>query len=203
MVLHVFPHWTWPGRDGETIDVWCYSNCDDVQLFLNGVSLGRKTMPRDSHLAWDVKYVPGMLEAHGYRGGKRVATKRIETTTTPSRLVLASERTKLRADGADVAAVTVSACDDANRFCPTADVDVTFSLTGAGRILGHGNGDPSDHTPHASKSRRLFNGLCQVLVQSSTTAGQIVLTARAGRLVETLAMESTIRRVRAPGGNRL
>jgi beta-galactosidase len=180
-VLHVFPHWTWPGREGQAIDVRCFSNCDEVELVLNEESLGRKPMPRNSHLAWIVPYTPGVLEARGFRGVKRVATKRVETATAPARIAASvvwpsrpymGGTPMLRTD-----IVTISAVDAAGRLCPTANNEITFNLTGPARILGHGNGDPSDHTPHGSPSRRLFNGLCQVIVQRNGSKGHIVLEA--------------------------
>jgi beta-galactosidase len=178
-VLHIFPHWTWPGREGEPIDVRCFSNCDEVELFLNGTSLGRKPMVRNSHLAWDVRYAPGVLEGHGYRAGKRVATQRIETAGIPQRIVLTSPVPLQR-----VAIVTVCAVDAAGRSCPTADASIDFTLSGPGRILGLGNGDPSDHAPPSARSRRLFNGLCQVIVLANLCDESLRLAARADGLAD-------------------
>jgi len=90
-LLHIFPHWNWPGKEGEVISVWAYSNCEEVELFLNGQSLGRKTMKRNSHLEWPVKHAPGTLLARGYKGGKEVLTAKVETTGTPSTLKLTQE----------------------------------------------------------------------------------------------------------------
>ncbi|HEV2293083.1 MAG TPA: beta-galactosidase GalA [Tepidisphaeraceae bacterium] len=185
-VLHLLPHWTWPGREGEPIDVRALSNCDEVELLLNGKSLGRKPMPRNSHLAWSIPYAPGVLEAHGYRGRKRIATKRVETTGPPAEIratvAWASRPIAGETHGPRGVIVTVSAADAAARFCPTADTEITFSLSGPGRILGLGNGDPSDHTPHDSRSRRLFNGLCQVIVECEPAGAPIQLIARADGL---------------------
>ncbi|MGB7158862.1 MAG: glycoside hydrolase family 2 TIM barrel-domain containing protein [Tepidisphaeraceae bacterium] len=193
-VLHLFPHWTWPGREGETIDVQCYSNCDEVELFLNGASLGRQPMPRNAHLAWPVKYEPGVLEAHGYRAGQRIAMKRIETTGAPQRIVLKQWHGRPARAPREIGIVTVSSVDATGRFCPTADLAIDFTLTGPGRIFGLGNGDPSDHTPHASRSRNLFNGLCQVMSQA-TASGRIVLAARADGLpTATLGIRGTVKR---------
>jgi len=100
-VLHLYPHWNWAGREGQETAVVCFSNHEAVELFLNGVSLGKKDMPRNGHLEWKVAYAPGALEARGYRGGKVVATTRVETTGAPAQLVLTPDRTVINADGAD------------------------------------------------------------------------------------------------------
>ena len=146
-VLHVFPHWNWPGREGETIEVRVHSNCDEVELFLNETSLGRQTMPRNGHLSWNVEYTPGVLLARGIRAGQEIATTKIETTGEPATLALVPDRTTLTADGRDISVITVEARDAEGRLVPTASVPVTFKLHGPGRILGVGNGDPSSHEP--------------------------------------------------------
>ena len=146
-VLHVFPHWNWPGREGQEIEVRAHSNCDEVELFLNDTSLGRQTMPRNGHLSWKVNYTPGTLLARGFRNGQEIATTKVETTGEPAALTLVPDRTTLTADGRDVSVITVEARDAQGRLVPTANVPVTFTLRGPGRILGVGNGDPSSHEP--------------------------------------------------------
>jgi len=143
-VLHLYPHWNWAGREGQEINVVCYSNHEAVELFLNGASLGRKDMPRNGHLEWKVAYTPGTLEARGFRGGRRVDSTRVETTGVPAQLVLTPDREVVSADGADVAVFTVAARDAQGRLVPTAGNLVKFSVTG-GRIIGVGNGDPGCH----------------------------------------------------------
>jgi beta-galactosidase len=145
-VLHLFPHWNWAGREGQQIDVVCFSNHEAVELLLNGVSLGKKDMPRNSHLEWKVAYASGALEARGYRGGTVVETTRLESTGAPAQLVLTPDRTAVNADGADVAVFTVSARDAHGRTVPTAANLVNFEVKG-GRIIGVGNGDPGCHEP--------------------------------------------------------
>ena len=142
-MLHLFPHWNWPGREGQTIEVRAHSNCEEVELFLNGVSLGRKKMARNGHLAWQVRYAPGTLLARGYRAGRAVLTRKVETTGPAAALALHADRTSIRADGRDLAVVTVEHRDRAGRLVPTANHRVDFSVEGPGRILGVGNGDPS------------------------------------------------------------
>lgn len=143
-VLHILPHWNWAGKEGQNISVWVYSNLDEVDLSLNGKSLGRKPMPRNGHVEWSVAYQPGTLQADGYRGGKLVKSEKVETTGGASALVLTPDRTAIHANGEDVAVYTVEAVDAKGRLVPGADNDVSFAVTG-GHILGVGNGDPSSH----------------------------------------------------------
>jgi beta-galactosidase len=146
-VLHLLPHWNWPGREGQEIDVWVHSNCEEVELFLNGVSQGRKAMPKNSHLAWKVKYAPGTLVARGFTGGKAILTDQVETTGEPAAIQLTPHRPTIKADGEDVSVITVQASDAQQRMVPTADNEVTFEISGPGKIIGVGNGDPSSHEP--------------------------------------------------------
>jgi beta-galactosidase len=146
-VLHLLPHWNWPGKEGQNIDVWCFSNCREVELFLNGKSLGRKTMERNSHLKWAVKYEPGTLSAKGYNDGKPVVEIKVETTGEPAAVRLEPDRTIINANGEDISVITVSMRDARNRIVPTATNLVHFGLNGPGKILGVGNGDPSCHEP--------------------------------------------------------
>jgi beta-galactosidase len=110
-VLHILPHWNWPGKEGQPIDVWVHSNCDEVELFVNGQNLGCKAMERNGHLEWQVNYAPGVLQAKGYRNGQQVATAERKTTGAPARIVLCPDRATLCADGEDVAMVNVSIVD--------------------------------------------------------------------------------------------
>ena len=188
-VLHLFPHWDWAGREGQEIDVWCYTNFPKVELFLNGKSLGRKKVEKNSHVEWKVKYEPGVLEARASRGGERLSflTSTRETTGTPSRLKLTADRQQISGDREDVSVVMVEVLDDKGRAVPTANDLVRFKLDGPGQIIGVGNGDPSCHeddkpsSPREAK-RSLFNGLAMVLVQSLKQAGEIKLLATSGKL---------------------
>jgi beta-galactosidase len=177
-VLHLLPHWNWHGREGQEIDVWCHSNLQQVELFLNGESLGRKDVARYSHVAWKVKFAPGALEARGYRDGQRVLTAKCETAGAPSRLALASDRQIMIADGQDVSVVEVRVLDQQGRFVPIADSALEFYLTGAGRLIGVGNGNPSSHESDKASRRRAFNGLCAAIVQSLRRPGQWNLEVR-------------------------
>ena len=144
-VLHLMPHWNWNGRESEPIDVRCFSNCDQVELFLNGQSLGRKSMPRNSHLRWSVNYTPGALAARGFKGGKLIAETAVETTGAPAALKLVPDRAQLRAGGEDVSVIAVAVVDAQGRTVPAASNFVSFELSGPGKILGVGNGDPICH----------------------------------------------------------
>jgi beta-galactosidase len=175
-VLHLFPHWNWRGHEGEEIPVWVYSNCDWVELFLNGISLGVQTMRSNSHLEWKVKYAPGKLVARGMRNGK-VLECTVETTDAPAAIVLEPDRASIAADGADVSLVTVKIVDDQGRIAPAATNSVTFKVSSPGQLLGVGNGDPSSHEPDKGDQRSAFNGLCLAIVQSTHTHGAIAIQA--------------------------
>jgi beta-galactosidase len=180
-VLHLFPHWNWAGREGREINVWCDSNCEEVELFLNGRSLGRKTMKTNSHLAWAVNYAPGTLLARGYKNGREIITGQVETTGAPASVQLTPHKSTIAADGEDVSIITVQANDAQGRPVPTASSEIAFEIAGPGRIIGVGNGDPSSQEPDqyvaGGWKRSLFNGLAQVIVRSAGQPGEITLTA--------------------------
>ena len=175
-VLHLFPHWNWPGHEGEEISVWVYSNCEKVELFLNGISLGAQVMRTNSHLEWKVKYAPGTLVAKDTRNGKTLETT-VETTGEPAAIKLEPDRTALTADGVDISLVTVKIVDSQGRTVPVATNAMTFSVTGPGQLLGLGNGDPSCHELDKGKQRSAFNGLCLAIIQSSRARGAIAIQA--------------------------
>ena len=146
-LVHLLPHWNWLGKEGQPIRVWAHSNCDEIELFLNERSLGRQRVKQNSHVEWEVPYQPGRLIARGLRNGVEVAGDQIETTGPPLAIKLTPHRSTLQADGQDVAVVTVEVVDAEGRPVPTADQEITFAVTGAGKICGVGNGDPSSHEP--------------------------------------------------------
>ena len=146
-VLHLLPHWNWPGKEGKEIEVRALSNCDEVELFLDGQSLGKKAKRRIAELSWEVAYRPGTLFAKGYRDGQQVAEAKVETTGVPAAIELTAPLTTIDADGQDVALVSVAVVDDKGRLVPTASDDIVFKIEGPGRIIGVGNGDPSSHEP--------------------------------------------------------
>jgi beta-galactosidase len=179
-VLHISPHWNWKDKRGQPIEVWVNTNADDVELFLNGKSLGKKVMPRNSHLNWQVNYEPGILSAIAFKNGKKLSAK-VETTGVPTEVVLTPYKTTMLADGKDVSVINVSVVDREGREVPDADNMIRFSISGNGKIIGVGNGDPSSHEPdkcpEGAWQRSLFNGKCQVIVQSDKKSGSIKFDA--------------------------
>jgi beta-galactosidase len=176
-VLHLFPHWNWEERIGEPVEVWVHSNLNEVELFLNGKSLGSKKVEPLTHLAWKVPYEPGTLEARGSKGGQVVLTEKRETTGKIAALRLTPDRAAIGADGEDVSVLRVEGVDAAGRTVPTADDLVHFKIGGAGRLLGVGNGDPNCQESDKEPKRSLFNGLAQVMVQAGKTSGEITVEA--------------------------
>jgi beta-galactosidase len=176
-VLHLFPHWNWEQRLGEAISVWVHSNLEEVELFLNGRSQGRRKVEALTHLEWQVKYEPGAIEARGMKDGKVVMTARRETTGTPQTIRLTADRNEIAADGEDIAALRVEVLDSAGRPIPTADNLIKFRVSGPGILLGVGNGDPNCQESDKAPMRSLFNGLAQVIVQATKVPGTLVIEA--------------------------
>ena len=176
-VLHLFPHWNWEERIGEPVSVWVHSNLDEVELFLNGKSLGTKNVEPLTHLEWKVKYEPGTLEARGRKNGKIVLTEKRETTGAPSSIKLSADRLQIDADGSDLSMLRVEALDKQGRPVPTASNEISFRVTGNGSLIGVGNGDPNCQESDKEPVRSLFNGLAQAIIQASRTPGEIVIEA--------------------------
>jgi beta-galactosidase len=204
-MIHLFPHWNWAGREGDFIPVLCYTNCDTVELFLNGKSLGvqgywfprsgmqerwpnlpaRSKAPRttsDLHLTWTVPYQPGTLKAVGRKDGEIVLVEELVTTGQPAAVELLVDRPVIAADRRDVAHVTARIVDALGRVVPTACNEVSFEIQGAGKIIGIDNGDPLSHADFMSLHRNVFNGLGLAIVQSTDTPGEIHLTAASSGL---------------------
>jgi beta-galactosidase len=177
--LHLFPHWDWAGKEGQDIPVWVYSNLDEVELFLNGKSLGVKAMPPLGHLEWQVKYAPGAIEARGRKGGKVVLKERRETTGEAKTIRLTADRTTINADGEDIAILRAEVLDARGRHIPTANRKLKFKVSGAGTLIGVGNGDPNCLESDKGSERSLYNGLAQLIVQSQKQPGTITVEAYA------------------------
>jgi len=141
--LHILPHWNWQGKEGQIIDVWAYSNCDEVELFLNKKSLGKQRVERNGHLEWKVKYMPGVLEAAGFKNGKKLVTDKVQTTGVPVAVHLAADTNIIRSNKEDIAMITVDALDKNKWRVPDAGNEITFSISGPGKIIGVGNGNPA------------------------------------------------------------
>jgi beta-galactosidase len=175
--LHLFPHWNFEGREGDQIPVWVYTNLDEVELFVNGASQGSKKVPHLGHVEWNVKYERGAIEARGSKDGKVVLTEKRETTGPAVAIRLTADRTEINADGEDLAVLTVEALDKEGRSVPTAGNLVAFKVSGEGALIGVGNGDPNCQESDKEPKRSLFNGLAQVIVQSTGTPGTIQIEA--------------------------
>ncbi|MDH7605744.1 MAG: beta-galactosidase GalB [Melioribacter sp.] len=181
-ILHVFPHWNW--KEGQIIDVWAYTNCDEVELFLNGNSMGIKRKSGDDiHLMWRLKFIPGILKAVGRKDGKEILTRQIKTADKPYKIYLEADRNIINADGKDLSFVTVKILDKDGTLVPYADNLINFEITGEGKIAGVDNGSQTSHEPFKANYRKAFNGMCLAVIQSSGKAGKIKLTAKSENLL--------------------
>lgn len=175
--LHMFPHWNWHGREGDEIPVWVYSNLEEVELLVNGTSLGRQKVPHLGHVQWNAKYEPGAIEARGFKDGKVVLTEKRETTGAAASIRLTADRTEISADGEDIAMLKVEALDKEGRPVPIANNKIAFTISGPGKLIGVGNGDPNCQESDKAPKRSLFNGLAQVIIQSTKRPGAIHIVA--------------------------
>ena len=201
-VLHLMPHWNRPatdvarpgrpaGRHGEgalvsrcvngrgEVKVWALTNVDRVDLSLNGRDLGTRVIPRGGYGEWFVRWEPGTLRATGWKGGRMVTERVVETTGPAVALKVEPDRMGAKADGRDAVPVRISAVDARGRTVPDACPSVRFSVSGPARSIGVGNGDPSCHDPEKGDRVRAFNGLCLAILQSTGRRGRVTLTARA------------------------
>ena len=183
-MVHLLPHWTWPGMDGKVIPVIAYSNCERVELFLDGESLGAKTMDADAmQVRWDVPYRPGVLKAVGCQteDGRRktVASCIHETAGQPAAIRLVCEESSLRADRTAIAHMTVEVVDAQGRVVPHANPEITVAVEGPARLIGLENGDPIDTTNYKLNHRKAFHGLLLAIVQTSGPAGRVTIRAAA------------------------
>ena len=198
-MIHLFPHWNWEGNEGKVIQVMAYTNCDSVELFVNGKSFGIKALefPRqgnsggwnrydrppvntttgDLHLVWDVPYEPGTLKAVGRKGGKVVVEEEIHTTGMPAAIRLSVDRNTINADPSDVAHVKVEVVDENGYVVPDANNLIQLTVEGAGNLIGFDNGNPRDSTSMKSSQRRTFNGLALAVIQSDSKPGSIRVQA--------------------------
>ena len=190
-VLHILPHWNLKGHEGDSIDVWVYSNCEEVELMVNGKNLGKQPMPENGHLSWKAVYQPGKVKAVGYRNGRRCMTQEIETTGEGQQIRVTADRLEIRADKKDVAVVCVEILDKKGRVVPTACEPLNLEVAGPVRILGVGNGNPAfqekerpEETDARTFSVDTFNGLAQILLQSTGNTGEATLTVRSDNLKE-------------------
>lgn len=178
-ILHIFPHWNFNKYDGENIAVHCYSNLDEVEIFVNGKSYGKKIMEKHWYLSWEnIVYEQGELKAVGYKNGSKIMEKTVRTTGEPYKIELVPYEKEV-ASG-DMAIVNVRILDKNGTLEPTADNELYFEIEG-GKFIGTGNGNPGDHSSEKVRVRRAFNGLCQVLVRSY--GKKIKITAKSNGLI--------------------
>ena len=176
-VLHLFPHWNW--TPGELVDVWAYyNNADEVELFLNGRSLGtRRKDDTTLHVLWRVPFEAGTLKAVTKKYGKIVLTKEIKTAGQPVRIQLVADKTNLKADGKDLSFITVKIVDKQGNLVPNANNLIEFKITGNAKIAGTDNGYQADTISLQSNKRNCWKGFALAIVQASEKKGNITLTA--------------------------
>lgn len=176
-VLHLFPHWNW--QPGQLVDVWVYyNNADEVELFLNGASLGvKRKSPDDLHLLWRVPFTPGTLKAVSRKGGKVVLQREVRTAGAPAGIQLQADRSKIQADGRDLSYVTLRIVDANGIPVPDAGNRIQFSIEGPGVIAGTDNGYQADTVSLKSPSRQCWKGMALAIVQSTGQPGVIRLKA--------------------------
>jgi len=181
-VLHIFPHWNW--KAGQTVDVWAYyNNADEVELFLNGKSVGvRSKKGEDLHVMWRIPFQPGILKAVSRKNGKTVLETEIKTAENPSQLKLTADRSTIKADENDLSFVTVDILDQKGTLAPNANNEINFSLKGNGKIVGVSSGDPVSHESFKGTKHTALNGKCLVVIQSGDKSGRLELTAKANGL---------------------
>jgi len=197
-MVHVLPHWNWPNRVGQTIPVIAYSNAEEVELFVNGKSHGKKVMGVDKvripvelrykkkmkhfdspyRLQWDVKYQAGDIKVVAYNKGKVVAEKQIYTAGIPAQVQLTADRNVIDADGYDLSFITADVLDKESHFVPNADNLIHFKVEGPGEVIAVGNGDSATVEPFVADYRRAFNGKALVVVRSKKgQTGEITVSA--------------------------
>lgn len=175
-VLHIFPHWNW--NPGQAVDVWAFTNCDEVELFLNGNSLGRQKKGKDDfNLVWRVQFEEGTLLAVGYRDGSEIMRSEVLTAGAPAALTLSPDRAEIKADGSDLSFITVTVSDRDGNTVPHAANLVTFSVEGPGTIAGVDNGSPTSMEPFSADYRKAYNGKCLVVLKAGKEKGEIRITA--------------------------
>ncbi len=182
-VLHILPDWNIDKnlknlKPGQLVDVWAYSNCEEVELFLNGRSLGTKTKTGDElHFSWKVPYEPGTLRATGRTDGNEILTEEVKTAGLPAKIILTADRQTIQAGGQDLSFITVQVTDKDNNPVPYANNLIYFTLEGNAMIAGTDNGNPVSMESFKSHEKRAFNGKCLLVIKSGTTTGPVKVTA--------------------------
>ncbi|MDO9542265.1 MAG: DUF4982 domain-containing protein [Kiritimatiellia bacterium] len=183
-MLHIFPHWNWEGKEAEKINVWVYSNCDEVELFLNDKSLGKKKSVKYSHIEWQVPYEPGKLSGKAYKGNKLICEKTIYTAGDPKIIKANPDRDQIKSDGRDLSFIKISIHDEKGNFHPLANNLMEINVEGNGKLIGMGSGDPRSHENPKGSIMKAFNGLLLAVVQSANTRGEIRINIKSRNLSE-------------------
>lgn len=200
-MIHLLPHWNWKGMEGKEIPVYCYTNLEAAELFVNGKSMGKKvkgvdlteikvdfaryepkTFKSKYRLSWNVPYEAGSIKVVGYKDGKVVEEKQINTAGKPCKINLSVDRREIAADGSDLAYVTIRIEDKNGNLCPNADNLVKFSVKGEGALLAVDNGNQTSVESFQAPQRKAFSGMCLAIIKSSKKAGKIELTAKSKSL---------------------
>jgi beta-galactosidase len=218
-MIHLFPHWNWKGKEGKVIQVMAYTNCDTVELFVNGKSFGAKSVqfPRpgnsgawnrydvppvsittgDLHLIWDVPYAAGTLKAVGRKGNKVVVEEEIKTTGMPAAIRLSVDKNTINAEPGDVAHLKVEVVDANGLAVPDANNPIRLTVEGAGNLIGFDNGNPRDSASMKSSQRKLFNGLALAVIQSNNKPGTVRVQAASPGIKEA-SLEITTQKLNSP-----
>ncbi|NMH86029.1 beta-galactosidase GalB [Flavivirga algicola] len=200
-MIHLLPHWNWKGMEGKNIPVYCYTNCDSAELFVNGKSMGRRVKGKDLtelkvdflryepktfkskyRLSWEVPYESGNIKVVGYKDGKAIQEKQIFTAGKPAKINLSVDRSMIKSDGEDLAYVTVRIEDKNGNLCPDADNLVSFSVKGVGELLAVDNGNQTSLESFQADHRKAFSGMCLAILKSSEKSGEIKLIAKSKKL---------------------
>ncbi len=189
----VWPYWTWPGYEGQPMEVQVYSNYDRVELFLNGKSLGFKpTNEQTKFMAiWNVPYQTGTLKAVGYNGKRKVSETLLTTAHTASKIRLTPDRSTLDSNGNDLSYITVELTDENGIVDPQADNLINFEIEGPGKIIGVGNANPVSTESYTQPQRKAWKGKCLVIVKSEKTPGKIILHATCGDMISNTTITTT------------
>ncbi len=181
-VLHIFPHWNW--KQNDTVDVWAYyNNAHEVELFLNGKSLGiKKKTGDDLHVMWRVQYQPGTLKAISRKAGKTVAATEVKTAGKPAKIILTADRNLIKADGNDLSFITAKITDTEGNMVPDADNLIQFTARGESAVIATDNGLQTSIESFKTSKHKAFNGLCLAVVQSNEQKGKVVVTAASAGL---------------------
>jgi beta-galactosidase len=203
-MVHLLPHWNWEGKEGDDIPVVAYTNCEEVELFVNEKSFGKKVKGVDTttfiaecwgfekgpfeskyRLTWQVPYKPGSIKAVAYKNGEIAATQKTVTAGVPSKIELTADRSIISADGKDLSFITARILDAEGNFCPKADNLVKFKVEGSGDLIAVGNGDPTATTSYQANERVAFNGMCLGIIRSQKIKGSITVTAASEGMMPT------------------